>query len=203
MGAAELDDLLIRLGVCGWFPFGIFCMQMISGTCACFLFLGNAMATFTPKFWCENLDVYAGNTGNAGNESTDAIVWTGLLTGKDVLANLTQKEICDIGCRGNGAGGGGAGDGGAGDGGAGSWAFETPISHSIAAEWGLVCERQYLLPMTETFFYVGGLVGCIFIGYLSDAFGRRKVVIAAAALNTVAGLQVLWIGNVYLYIAIR
>ena len=85
----------------------------------------------------------------------------------------------------------------------GKWVFEVPYWHSIAAEWNLVCDREYLLPMTETFFYVGGLAGCCFIGYLSDVFGRRKIVMASALLSTVSGLQVLWIGDFYLYVAIR
>ena len=58
MGAAEFDELLIRLGICGWFPLGVFFVQMTSGICACFLFLGNSMATYVPKFWCDDLTVY-------------------------------------------------------------------------------------------------------------------------------------------------
>ena len=108
--------------------------------------------------------------------------------GFDVLANFTQDQICEIGC-------GKTGDDG--------WSFEVASWHSIASEWNLVCDKEYLLPMTETFFYVGGLTGCCFIGYLSDVFGRRKVVMASALLSTVCGLQVLWIGDFYLYVAVR
>ena len=213
MGASELDDLLIRLGVCGWFPCGIFSLQMISGVCACFAFLGNAMVTFEPKFWCENLNVYGqhalmgqnlsagegvrvggGGRGGGGGWGGEGFTVSNVeqasldgmfINGDDVISNFTSKEICEIGCNNS------------------NWVFDVPISDSIAAQWDLVCDRYYLKAMTETFFYFGGLTGCIFIGYLSDAFGRRRVVMAAAALSTICGLQVLWIENVYLYIAIR
>jgi MFS family permease len=38
---------------------------------------------------------------------------------------------------------------------------------------------------------------------LSDTFGRRHIIMASGLFATVVGLQVLWIPNVYAYLAIR
>jgi hypothetical protein len=76
-----LNDLLIQLGVCGWFPLGIFFLQIIISVSLSFLFLGNAMATHTPKFWCGDQDFYDNRQINK-NVTTSS------------PENMTMPEIC-------------------------------------------------------------------------------------------------------------
>ena len=43
---------------------------------------------------------------------------------------------------------------------------------SIVSEWDLVCEKKYLASLTQTYYLVGSLAS-MFIGPLSDRFGRK------------------------------
>eukprot|EP01134_Creolimax_fragrantissima_P006371 CFRG6371T1 len=44
---------------------------------------------------------------------------------------------------------------------------------SIAVEWGLVCDRAWLLGLAGSVFFIGWFVGAGFFGWLSDNYGRR------------------------------
>jgi hypothetical protein len=160
MGAVELNDLLIQLGICGWFPLGIFFVQIIISFSMAFLFLGNAMATHTPKFWCGDQDFY-------DNQQTDKNVTT------SSPESMTMLEICSMGCP------------------LGNWTYAVPREHSMAAEWDLVCDQEALLNLSETLFYAGSLVACFFCGYLSDTYGRRRIIMASALFSAVVGVQVI------------
>jgi hypothetical protein len=127
------------------------------------------MVTHMPTFWCGDHDFY---------DNIGSTTWTGdSSTGNESVTspsreNMTMLQICSIGCP------------------SGNWTYAVPREHLMAAEWDLVCDREPLLNMTETLFYAGGLVACLFFGYLSDTYGRRRVVMASALLSAVAGVQV-------------
>ncbi|XP_059557590.1 solute carrier family 22 member 7 isoform X2 [Myotis daubentonii] len=60
------------------------------------------------------------------------------------------------------------------------WEYDhSEFSSTIATEWDLVCEQKGLNRATSTFFFVGVLVGAVAFGYLSDRFGRRRLLLVA------------------------
>ena len=69
-GGAYLDGLLLELGICGWFPLGIFCLHFVVGFSNVFLYLGNTMATWIPKdLNCDNYETRCAKL----NRTTDLI----------------------------------------------------------------------------------------------------------------------------------
>lgn len=46
---------------------------------------------------------------------------------------------------------------------------------SIATEWDLVCSDTFKVSMTQSFFMAGMLIGSVVFGYLSDLFGRIRI----------------------------
>ncbi|XP_036104871.1 solute carrier family 22 member 7 isoform X1 [Molossus molossus] len=55
-------------------------------------------------------------------------------------------------------------------------------------QWDLVCEQKGLNKAISTFFFVGVLVGAVAFGYLSDRFGRRRLLLVAYVSALVMGL---------------
>ncbi|XP_023368628.1 solute carrier family 22 member 7 isoform X2 [Otolemur garnettii] len=69
------------------------------------------------------------------------------------------------------------------------WEYDhTEFSSTIATEWDLVCEQKGLNRATSTFFFAGVLVGAVAFGYLSDRFGRRRLLLVAYVSALVLGL---------------
>ncbi|XP_065740625.1 solute carrier family 22 member 7 isoform X1 [Phocoena phocoena] len=58
----------------------------------------------------------------------------------------------------------------------------------LSLQWDLVCEQKGLNRATSTFFFAGVLVGAVAFGYLSDRFGRRRLLLVAYVSSLVLGL---------------
>ncbi|KAM9665246.1 solute carrier family 22 member 7 [Trichechus inunguis] len=69
------------------------------------------------------------------------------------------------------------------------WEYDhSEFSSTIVTEWDLVCEQKSLNQATSTFFFAGVLVGAVAFGYLSDRFGRRRLLLVAYVSTLVLGL---------------
>ncbi|XP_031202411.1 solute carrier family 22 member 7 isoform X2 [Mastomys coucha] len=69
------------------------------------------------------------------------------------------------------------------------WEYDrSEFSSTIATEWDLVCQRRGLNKITSTCFFIGVLVGAVVYGYLSDRFGRRRLLLVAYISSLVLGL---------------
>ncbi|XP_022359427.1 solute carrier family 22 member 7 isoform X2 [Enhydra lutris kenyoni] len=69
------------------------------------------------------------------------------------------------------------------------WDYDrSEFSSTIVTEWDLVCEQKGLNKATSTFFFAGVLVGAVAFGYLSDRFGRRRLLLVAYVSSLVLGL---------------
>ncbi|XP_042354903.1 solute carrier family 22 member 5-like isoform X2 [Plectropomus leopardus] len=65
------------------------------------------------------------------------------------------------------------------------WSYNSDTYQStIVTEFDLVCDDQWKQPFTTTVFYLGFLAGSFFSGQLSDRFGRKPVLFATMALQT-------------------
>ncbi|XP_026226005.1 solute carrier family 22 member 4-like isoform X2 [Anabas testudineus] len=66
------------------------------------------------------------------------------------------------------------------------WSYSTDVYQStIVSEFDLVCSDQWKQPFTSTVFFLGVLVGSFCSGQLSDRFGRKPVLFATMAVQTV------------------
>ncbi|KAJ1147825.1 hypothetical protein NDU88_000679 [Pleurodeles waltl] len=54
--------------------------------------------------------------------------------------------------------------------------------------WDLVCEQKWLNKASSTFFFIGVTVGAILIGYLSDRYGRRTMLLVSFVFVLVFGM---------------
>ncbi|KAL3970756.1 kinesin family member 26 [Sarotherodon galilaeus] len=87
----------------------------------------------------------------------------GLLPNVDVNLSTVPKESCLDG-----------------------WEYDQSIYIStIISEWDLVCDESWKKPLTSSFFFCGVLTGSFISGQLSDRYGRKIVLFATQAVQTV------------------
>ncbi|XP_071762815.2 organic cation/carnitine transporter 2-like [Centroberyx gerrardi] len=66
------------------------------------------------------------------------------------------------------------------------WSYSRDIYQStIVSEFDLVCSEQWKQPFTSTVYFLGVLFGSFFSGQLSDRFGRKPVLFATMAVQTI------------------
>lgn len=65
-----------------------------------------------------------------------------------------------------------------------------------------MCSNQWKQPFTSTVFFVGGVLGSFFSGQLSDRYGRKPVLFAALALQTVFTFAQVFSGSWIMFLII-
>ncbi|QQP56942.1 Organic cation transporter proteinlike [Caligus rogercresseyi] len=74
---------------------------------------------------------------------------------------------------------------------------------SIVNEWNLVCSRLPLLSTVQGSYMGGVFVGCIFFGWASDKFGRRKSIIVASVIQVISTIATAFSANYIIFIVLR
>ncbi|KAL3970758.1 hypothetical protein ACER0C_026277 [Sarotherodon galilaeus] len=83
------------------------------------------------------------------------------------------------------------------------WSYSKDIYEStIVSEFDLVCSNQWKQPLTSTVFFVGVLLGSFFSGQLSDRYGRKPILFAALALQTVFTFAQVFSGSWIMFLII-
>ncbi|XP_074038898.1 organic cation transporter protein isoform X2 [Leptinotarsa decemlineata] len=71
-----------------------------------------------------------------------------------------------------------------------NYLFNTSIfTQTIATEWNLICDKEYLVKLAQTVTMLGILFGNMIFGYLSDRFGRRNPLVCAVIIQGMCGLS--------------
>ncbi|XP_060911087.1 organic cation/carnitine transporter 2-like [Labrus mixtus] len=87
----------------------------------------------------------------------------GLIPGRDINLTQLEQESCVDG-----------------------WSYSKDIYQStIVSEFDLVCSEQWKQPFTSTVIFLGVLIGSFISGQLSDRFGRKTVLFATMAVQTI------------------
>lgn len=77
------------------------------------------------------------------------------------------------------------------------------VGNTWTSEWDLVCDNEVLKNVAEMFFLLGVATGGIVSGYLSDKFGRKKMLFISVVLQTIFGLALYFAESFRFYLALR
>ncbi|XP_071997094.1 solute carrier family 22 member 2 isoform X2 [Engystomops pustulosus] len=69
------------------------------------------------------------------------------------------------------------------------WVYDTTGS-SIVTEFNLVCDNAWKLDLFQSFVNLGFFLGSLFIGYISDRFGRKRCLFTSLFITAVFGILV-------------
>jgi len=74
---------------------------------------------------------------------------------------------------------------------------------SLTTDFDLVCDRSWLLAFSGSSFFIGWGIGSIIMGYLSDMYGRKTILIPALFLDLFCLFIHWFITSIYVVIAVR
>ncbi|XP_033637976.1 organic cation transporter protein-like [Asterias rubens] len=76
------------------------------------------------------------------------------------------------------------------------WQYLTKYNETtIVTDLNLICDRSFLAQTAQSIFLAGCLVGSFLFGFLSDAFGRKKMLLIGCLANGVFGILVAFVQN--------
>ncbi|XP_015267333.1 PREDICTED: solute carrier family 22 member 7-like [Gekko japonicus] len=84
------------------------------------------------------------------------------------------------------------------------WVYDhSQYVSTTATEWDLVCEKKSLNQAIATFFFIGVTLGSVLFGYLSDRFGRRRILLLAFAVTLFFGIMTAFSVSYLMFIVMR
>ncbi|XP_043240224.1 organic cation transporter protein-like [Amphibalanus amphitrite] len=84
------------------------------------------------------------------------------------------------------------------------WVFDTSMYEStVVTEWNLVCGRKPMLSMLQSVLMLGGIVGSLLGGQLTDRFGRRPVFLPVMLLVIACSFSAALVDDYVSFVVIR
>ncbi|XP_067642191.1 organic cation transporter protein isoform X2 [Eurosta solidaginis] len=86
-----------------------------------------------------------------------------------------------------------------------AWEYDNDdnLGNTWTSQWDLVCDKEYFKNVAEMFFLLGVATGGILSGYLSDKFGRKKMLFISAVLQTIFGLALYFPKSLEMFLLLR
>ena len=83
------------------------------------------------------------------------------------------------------------------------WIYEDLGKSTIVTEFDLVCNRSWLDALTGSVVFIGWGIGIIIMGYLSDRYGRKRVMYPCLQLSLVCLLMHAFVYDIWVLIVLR
>ncbi|XP_013193450.2 organic cation transporter protein isoform X1 [Amyelois transitella] len=85
-----------------------------------------------------------------------------------------------------------------------AWDYDrSEVGNTIISEWSLVCDRAYLTSLAEVVFLVGVGIGGVVGGWISDKFGRKRILMGMAIAQSALAILALLVRSFIQYVIVR
>ena len=85
-----------------------------------------------------------------------------------------------------------------------AWEYDlSKFSQTLASEFNLVCDRENLLSIGQTVYFLGMMCGGPIFGILSDRFGRKPMLIASMLVMAISGIGSGLVPNFEMFLVFR
>jgi MFS family permease len=87
----------------------------------------------------------------------------------------------------------------------GSWAWDGPAQASMISEWALECENSIITGLPASMFFVGCLVGGLFLSTLADSssLGRKNMLFYSTLLMALSSFLTTFSPNIWIYSSLK
>ena len=84
------------------------------------------------------------------------------------------------------------------------WEFVQEVgTKTVTVDFNLYCGSSWLIHMTSSAFYLGRAFGTFALGWLTDSFGRKRILFPSYAFTIFAELLLLVMPNIWLFLVFR
>eukprot|EP00111_Clytia_hemisphaerica_P006838 TCONS_00019771-protein len=83
------------------------------------------------------------------------------------------------------------------------WEYLQPKEYSIVVEYDLSCGGEWLISLSVSIIFVGALFGAVILTWVSDNFGRKKLMFISYTAGTIANFASCLMPNMSLFIMFR
>ncbi|XP_047482763.1 organic cation transporter protein-like isoform X2 [Penaeus chinensis] len=84
------------------------------------------------------------------------------------------------------------------------WDFDSTVyTNTITSEFELVCEYSFLRPLVKSIYFLGAFFGSLINGWLTDRFGRKRMLSLGTVVFAVFGNILCWLPNIHAILAVR
>ncbi|XP_045523094.1 organic cation transporter protein-like isoform X2 [Pieris brassicae] len=85
-----------------------------------------------------------------------------------------------------------------------NWGYDrSEVGDTIISEWNLVCEKASLTNLAEVVFLIGIGVGGVVGGWISDRFGRKRILMAMSVAQSALAILSLLVSSYMQYVVVR
>ncbi|XP_053604522.1 organic cation transporter protein-like isoform X1 [Plodia interpunctella] len=85
-----------------------------------------------------------------------------------------------------------------------AWDYDrSEVGDTIISEWSLVCDRAHLTSLAEVVFLVGVGIGGVVGGWISDKFGRKRILMGMAIAQSALAILALLVRSFIQYVIVR
>lgn len=83
------------------------------------------------------------------------------------------------------------------------WEYTEPREFSIVTFFDIYCDKEYLIHLSSSIFFVGWVTGSVVLGWVADSFGRKIVIFPSMAMILGCGFVTPFLPNIYYLIVFR
>eukprot|EP00057_Strongylocentrotus_purpuratus_P024814 XP_011679288.1 PREDICTED: organic cation transporter-like protein isoform X2 [Strongylocentrotus purpuratus] len=84
------------------------------------------------------------------------------------------------------------------------WVHDRALSaYTLTQSFDLVCDRKYLINLSQSLFFVGVLIGCVTFGAIADRFGRKVTLILCNIIFVLFGIGAAFSPNYITFVVMR
>lgn len=83
------------------------------------------------------------------------------------------------------------------------WEYSGDVTDTIVSKWDLVCDKSYMVKMSQSILVFGVMTGAMVFSTLGDVFGRKPTFLLCQWLLVIVGVTNAYVDDIFVYLVLR